>query len=92
MNRETLVFVALALAWVSGVFFGLGLERKLLFVRRQHSQVHRPDSDSCSPQPLPVIHVEAAEQASDLPQPPPKRMVGRQPLPETVLFRPVRTP
>jgi hypothetical protein len=50
------ILILMALAWLSGVFFGMGIEQKLLAPRRHKKKC--PQSDSGSPEPLPVVNVK----------------------------------
>ena len=45
--------VAFALLWVSGVFFGMGIEQKLLEPRRRRKQAN--DGNSSGENPLPML-------------------------------------
>ncbi len=51
--------LAFALLWVSGVLFGMGLEKRLF--DRKNRNIHTDNADDCAPHPLPVTQVEAGD-------------------------------
>lgn len=71
MSQSELVYAACALAWFSGVFFGLGLERKLLAKLRARRHVNSTNSEHRGPQPLPMREIEVAKSPGSVTDPSP---------------------
>lgn len=59
IESPVLLCLAFALLWVSGVLFGMGLEKRLLECKNRN--IHTDDADDCAPHPLPVTQVEAGD-------------------------------
>ena len=55
MSMEKII-ILMVLAWLSGMFFGMGIEQKLLAPRRHKKKCSQ--GDSCGPEPLPVVNVK----------------------------------
>lgn len=55
--------VAFALLWVSGVFFGMGLERRLF--ERKNRNVQTSNTEDGAPYPLPVPKIEGNNSAHE---------------------------
>ena len=47
MDKFTLFWIALALAWLSGALFGMGFERRLL--ERKNRNIQTKNSNDCAP-------------------------------------------
>ena len=56
MGKTELFCLALVAAWMSGVFFGLGLERRLF--ERKNRKIQTDKSNDSAPHPLPMQNVE----------------------------------
>ncbi len=63
MSETEQFLIAYALWWLCGVFFGMGVEEKLLAPRRR--KVHRSDRNSCCPKPLPLGDIKLDHGADD---------------------------
>ena len=57
IESPVLLCLAFALLWVSGVLFGMGLEKRLL--ERKNRNIYTDHADDCAPHPLPVTQIEA---------------------------------
>ena len=63
MDKVTVFIIINALWWLSGVFFGMGIEEKLFEPMRRNRQAKK--SECCSPKPLPMQKVEANDSPDD---------------------------
>ena len=64
--KPTLVALALVLAWVSGMFFGMGLEWKLLERKNCKIKASNGNDGAYNPLPMPKIETpDSTDQASD---------------------------
>jgi len=67
MGKLQLFCLAWALAWISGVIFGMGLERKLF--ERKNCNIQTEKSNDCAPEPLPMTKIETNNGTGDLGRP-----------------------
>jgi hypothetical protein len=59
MDKTTAFIIVSALWWLSGVFFGMGIEEKLFEPMRRKRQAKK--SEGCSPEPLPMQQIETPD-------------------------------
>lgn len=63
MSKTELFIILSAICWLCGVFFGMGIEQKLLELwRRKHQSQN--GKDGC-PYPLPMSDIELSDRADD---------------------------